>query len=412
MSAVNDGRFETVVPGGAATPARLPDFAFLAPGVDPAGVLGGLSIVVLGCGAVGRAFAEGVVRLGPGRLDLVDPDRYSAANVGSQPISPAEIGRPKALSTAEALRGVHAGTEIRVFEGRVEELREDALADCDIVFVATDNLQAEQDIARRCVALGRKLIQGSVYGTMMVAHVRLLRHLGDDAPCLVCAYTEADFQHAAGETKFSCTGPVAGERPDVLTMPTMSIAALSAMAANLAVIMVVRLALELGDPIEDCLVEFSGYTGKIVTSPLARNPHCPADHTRWSRRTYPGDLARATLRQVADAAGFDVTRSDGALSVRVDEYAFAPYASCACPDPSAFNRYVGLGAPIRRCDRCDGGLTADRFSQRNQVAIGLVERRLDRPLESLGAVDVRYAVVGGPDRVVFLRPDGVKEQAS
>ena len=381
---------------------RLPRFFGLDPRVDPSLVLGALRVAVIGCGAVGRYFALLLARLQPAVIWLVDHGHYKPSSLHTQAISPAEIGRPKASATGRVVKQIHAPAEVWVYDGAVEQLREDALAACHVVFLATDNLRAELETGRRCVQHSVPVLQGAVYGDALVAQVLFLHNGGPDSPCIACGFGESEWAHLSAETHWSCDGPVDGPAtPRVKTSPTMSVAGLSSMAADLGAMVLIRHALKLGKPVGDCRVEYCAYTQQIVTSPLARNPQCPAEHGPWDRKSIEGPLADASLRQVATAAGCDRrTMSHGALSFMVDQFSFAPEGICDCADPGAINRFVLPGRPGPVCGTCNSPLTPVRTSRR--VPMSVVAAFLDQPLGQLGAAGAVFAVVRDDGRAAFV----------
>ena len=58
-------------------------------------------ILIAGCGSIGGAVVEPLVRLGAERLVLVEPDGYELHNLNRQPAALADVGRNKAQVLAE-----------------------------------------------------------------------------------------------------------------------------------------------------------------------------------------------------------------------------------------------------------------------------------------------------------------------
>lgn len=75
------------------------------------------TILVAGCGSIGGAVVEPLVRLGAERLVLVEPDGYELHNLNRQQARLADVGRNKAQVLAERVREVNPYADVRV-DGR------------------------------------------------------------------------------------------------------------------------------------------------------------------------------------------------------------------------------------------------------------------------------------------------------
>lgn len=74
-------------------------------GVDPStAALEGKHVVVVGCGMLGSPIVEGLVRAGVGRLTLIDPDEFDAANIGRHVLGASYLGQDKAVALAHHIR--------------------------------------------------------------------------------------------------------------------------------------------------------------------------------------------------------------------------------------------------------------------------------------------------------------------
>lgn len=74
------------------------------------------TILVAGCGSIGGAVVEPLVRLGAERLILAEPDVYEVHNLNRQPARLADVGRNKALVLAERMREINPYTDVRIDE--------------------------------------------------------------------------------------------------------------------------------------------------------------------------------------------------------------------------------------------------------------------------------------------------------
>ncbi len=336
----------------------------------------------------------------------MDDGIYKAESISTQAIRPEEVGCFKAASTASVLKAIHPGAEVRHYYKPVEALDADAFYDRDVVFLATDNLRAEMDVSSRCVRHGVPLLQGAVYGDLLVAQVSLWRHRQEDDACLVCHFGAEEFRHLSAETRWSCSGALDGDVSSTRSAPTMSVPGLSSLAANLAMMVMLRLVLEAGDPLEDALFEYCAYSNQIVTSPLRRNPACPADHRRWERATI-SSLANRTLREIAGAADM----SDTALSIELDGHAFSTEAICDCSHRTSMRVFTAAPTTVGRCDRCEKALRIDPFGRSAVASMTALQPVLDRPVRDIGAPHVRGAIVRSVSREVLVVDESANHAA-
>lgn len=71
-------------------------------------------ILVAGCGSIGGAVVEPLVRLGAERLVLAEPDGYELHNLNRQQASLTDVGRNKAVVLAEWVAQVNPHAQVRV----------------------------------------------------------------------------------------------------------------------------------------------------------------------------------------------------------------------------------------------------------------------------------------------------------
>jgi hypothetical protein len=71
-------------------------------------------ILVAGCGSIGGAVVEPLVRMGAERLVLAEPDDYELHNLNRQHAGLADVGRNKASVLADWVAGVNPHAQVRV----------------------------------------------------------------------------------------------------------------------------------------------------------------------------------------------------------------------------------------------------------------------------------------------------------
>jgi molybdopterin/thiamine biosynthesis adenylyltransferase len=84
-------------------------------------------ILVAGCGSIGGAAVEPLVRLGAERFTLAEPGEYDVSNLNRQRFTLADVGRNKAAVQAERAVAINPFTRI--------ELEEDGITDANVRLV-------------------------------------------------------------------------------------------------------------------------------------------------------------------------------------------------------------------------------------------------------------------------------------
>lgn len=125
-------------------------------------------ITVIGCGGIGGATTEMLVRMGVGNLKIIDKDVFDVSNINRQLMSSFySVGKSKVNVTYETLKSINPFTNIEAIE---EELNEDnvekTIKDSDIVIDALDNLVTRIILSRCALDLEIPFIHGAIHGTM------------------------------------------------------------------------------------------------------------------------------------------------------------------------------------------------------------------------------------------------------
>ena len=125
-------------------------------------------ITVVGCGGIGGATTEMLVRMGFGKLKIVDKDVFEISNINRQLMSSLEsVGMPKTHVTKERLESLNPSVEVEVFN---EELTDKnvlkILKGSQIVVDALDNLLTRIIISRCAEKLDIPFVHGAIHGTM------------------------------------------------------------------------------------------------------------------------------------------------------------------------------------------------------------------------------------------------------
>jgi len=383
--------------------ARLPNLLGLQ--TDPDEIFSELKVALVGIGSVGRHLAFHLSRLMIHTIWLVDPGYFKPESILTQAILPTEVGRPKATSTAEICKKISPDTRVFACENRLEELDLLALADSDLVLLATDNLVAEVEAGQRCLHLGKSLFHISVHGSTLVAQTRFFANRDANGPCPVCGFGEEEWNHLNRQTRFSCEGVRNRHAvPETHGPVTASFSFLCSLAADLALVQVARFVLNLGEPITDSLTEFCGFTGRSVASSLQRNPHCRCEHVAWSHATPPRPLGDCSLRELSGATGHDCRSQLGGISVSVDDWEYVQACHCpGCGRRQPVQRFLNRSRPPVSCHVCDQPLAPLPFFTHRRVPLDMLGSQVDRPLRCLTPGTPRWVVIHDGDRGVCFR---------
>jgi molybdopterin/thiamine biosynthesis adenylyltransferase/rhodanese-related sulfurtransferase len=120
-------------------------------------------VVVLGAGGLGSAVVPILVAAGVGRLTVVDDDRVDETNLHRQILhAPADVGRLKVESAADAAAALSPGTVVVPVPQRFDESNADELlADADLVIDGTDDLLTRYVADDAAARIGIPFVWGS-----------------------------------------------------------------------------------------------------------------------------------------------------------------------------------------------------------------------------------------------------------
>lgn len=152
--------------------------------------LRGSRVLVIGCGALGSALAETMVRAGVGRLTVVDRDLVEPSNLQRQSLfaeEDAARARPKAVAAEARLRSVNSEVEVQGIVADVDAATATRLVgDADLVLDGTDNFETRYVVNDVCLQADVPW----VYGACVAAHGTALAIRPGKTPCLRCVLGE------------------------------------------------------------------------------------------------------------------------------------------------------------------------------------------------------------------------------
>ncbi len=125
-------------------------------------------ITLIGCGGIGGAAAEMLVRMGIGNLKIVDKDSFDVSNINRQLMSSFySVGKSKVDVTYETLKSINPFTNITAVEDEVDESNVEKIIErSDIIIDALDNIFTRIIISRHAQQLDIPFIHGAIHGTM------------------------------------------------------------------------------------------------------------------------------------------------------------------------------------------------------------------------------------------------------
>lgn len=126
------------------------------------------NITLIGCGGIGGAAAEMLVRMGIGNLKIIDKDTFNVSNINRQLMSSFySVGKSKVDVTYETLKSINPFTEITPIEKEVNEDNVKKIIEgSDIIIDALDNLLTRITVSRKAMQLDIPFVHGAIHGTM------------------------------------------------------------------------------------------------------------------------------------------------------------------------------------------------------------------------------------------------------
>jgi molybdopterin/thiamine biosynthesis adenylyltransferase len=310
--------------------------------------------VVCGLGNIGAHLVSHLARLASvRRILLVDPQRYEAANLRTQDIVRADVGRPKATVQARRLRRIDPTLAVTAFVGSIEDVPLGRLA-ARVLVSCLDSRAARRTLGAIAWRHQVPMVDAGVRGEDLLARVTVYVP-GLDASCYECAFSERDYANL--EQVHPCAG-------GAVAAPTGAPSGLGALAAALQALECDKLLT--GRPEHAAVgrqVTMCALTHRVLVTRLVRNPQCAFDHEPWTIRPLDAHPRALTL---ADA--FDLGRATlggaEALRLGVAHQWFARRVGCiACGASRTLGlRLVGrLTVAERSCPECERRMRAGGF---------------------------------------------------
>lgn len=313
------------------------------------------SAVLVGCGAIGTAVANLMVRSGIGRLRILDRDFVEPSNLQRQVLfeeSDARESLPKAVAAQRRLRAINSDVDV---EGSVADLTADnaaaLLEGFPLILDGTDNFETRLLINDAAVSLGIPWIYTAAVGSYGVT----MTVIPGQTACLACLL-EGQEQTAGLEETCDTAG--------ILNAAVGVVASMEAAEA-------LKILAGRREALHGRLVSCDVWTGRLQSIGVARDPHCRAcvrrefrylegaaqphitmcgrDSVQIHERNRNLDLGELGQRLTAAAAS-DIRRNEFLLRFRVPPYEMTVFANGRAilkgtRDPaiarSIYARYIG-----------------------------------------------------------------------
>jgi len=215
---------------------------------------------VIGCGAIGAAAANQLVRAGVGSLTVIDRDFVEPSNLQRQTLfdeADARMALPKAVAAERKLLAINSSVRVKgVVADLCPENAGELLSSCDLILDGTDNFETRFLINDFAVKSGLPWIYAagvSSYGLTMTIRPGL-------TPCLACLLEIAEPTRALEETcdTVGVLGPIVN------------------LIASWEVTEALKILAGRTEALHGRLISCDVWSGRMQSVRLARNPQCRA----------------------------------------------------------------------------------------------------------------------------------------
>jgi adenylyltransferase/sulfurtransferase len=145
-------------------------------------------VVILGCGALGTAQANALVRAGVGTVRIVDRDFVEESNLQRQMLfdeADAKASLPKAVAAERKLRQINSDVHVEGIVADADSSNlEEFIEGFHVILDATDNFETRYLLNDAAVKLGIPW----VYGAVVASYVASMTILPGRTACLACLF--------------------------------------------------------------------------------------------------------------------------------------------------------------------------------------------------------------------------------
>jgi adenylyltransferase/sulfurtransferase len=229
------------------------------------------SAVIVGCGALGTALANLLVRAGVGKLRIVDRDFVEPSNLQRQTLfeeADARESLPKAVAAQRRLSAINSGVAV---EGIVADVgprnAEELLRGFPLILDGTDNFETRFLLNDVAIHLNVPW----VYAAVVASYGVTLTVRPGETACLACALEAGD--PPGNRTETPAGAPIGAED----TCDTVGVlGAAAGVIASIEAAEAIKLLLGKTELAGGRLVSFDVWSGRFQTVRVARNSECRA----------------------------------------------------------------------------------------------------------------------------------------
>ena len=287
------------------------------------------AVTLIGCGALGTAMADTLVRAGVGRLRICDRDFIEPNNLQRQVLfdeADIQADLPKALAAGQKLERINSLVSIEavvadVNPGNIERLT----AGADLLLDGTDNFETRYLINDLAIKTKVPWIYGAVIGTTGLC----LPIVPGLTPCLRCVF------ESAPPPEVTPTCDTAG----VLGPAVAVVAAFQCTEA-------IKLLTGQLDALNRSLISIDLWSGRVVNlnvDAAGKDQTCPC--CGLGRFDYLEGRASSTTTQLCGRDAVQINRAGGR---KIDFSAIAQKIELVAEGPVTHNRFL-LRAPVDGC---------------------------------------------------------------
>src|SRR5579863_7561882 len=220
------------------------------------------SAVIVGCGALGTALGNLLVRAGVGKLRIVDRDFVEPSNLQRQTLfeeSDARDSLPKAIAAERRLRAVNSDVAVEAVVADLNpENARDLLSGFPLILDGTDNFETRLLINDASIALGVPWI----YAAAVASYGITLTVVPGKTPCLACLL-EPDGKSNGFSLEETC------DTAGILNSAASVIASIQAAEAT-------KLLAGKPEALSGRLVSCDVWASRFQSIRVAKNPQCRA----------------------------------------------------------------------------------------------------------------------------------------
>ncbi len=243
--------------------------------------LGASSAAVVGCGALGTALANLLVRAGVGRLRIIDRDFVEESNLQRQTLfeeSDARDALPKAVAAERRLLAINSDVKT---EGIVADLHaknaEELLSGFPLLLDGSDNFETR--LLVNDFAVKHKVPW--IYAAVVASYGVTMPVLPGETACLACLAESDETTHSNGSHLEADAGTADSTAPvptgTEATCDTVGVlGAAAGVISSFEAALAIKLLLGKRQTLDDRLHSFDVWSGRSQTIQVARRPNCRA----------------------------------------------------------------------------------------------------------------------------------------